>query len=74
MCEFCESGKELFTSIYCDLRIDNDIPYIGPSLTVFNITKHCPKFSDCSARAMNVEVHFPIKFCPECGKSLKSED
>lgn len=68
MCDFCKQ-QSVMESVYADLKIDV-VPFYGNSLTIFNIKKGCPPFSECSGKDRNIEVHFEIKYCPMCGKKL----
>lgn len=72
MCDFCEKKYTSLTSIYVDLKIDDDIPFTDSVvLTAYNFNKRCPPFAKCCDKDVRVEIHFDIKFCPMCGKELQ---
>lgn len=73
MCDFCD-GKSKYKSTYCDLEIVQELPFIGTALRITNIHKGCPKFTNCTNNENNINIIFPIKYCPECGKIINKEE
>lgn len=71
MCKYCENSKALYQKCrYGDLYLNT----FRKSRTLEVKLKGCPPFADCCMKDIPISVVFLIKYCPECGRKLESED
>lgn len=70
MCDFC-SGTDCYSSRYHKIFIKTE-PSSSPALFVTdNDGGRCPPFTICTAKHMNINSVFKIKYCPFCGSELE---
>ena len=69
MCEFCES-KVKYENHYGSFRISD----FGKNKVISCEIDKCHPYVDCSCKDMNGFMEMIIKFCPMCGRQLRSEE
>ena len=69
MCEFCESKAE-YKNHYGSFRISD----FGKNKVIACEVDKCPPYVNCCSNHMKVFMEMTIKYCPICGRELRSEE
>ena len=67
---FNNKSKAEYKNHYGSFRISD----FGKNKVISCEIDKCPPYVDCSCKDMNVFMEMIIKFCPMCGRELRSEE